>query len=238
MIRLGVNIDHVATIRQARNTPYPDILAAAKLAQAGGADQITVHLREDRRHIQDEDVRLLRHEIRLPLNLEMAAVDDITEVAIRVRPKSATLVPERRLELTTERGLDLVEEFQPISPYIQKLKKNGIEVSLFIDPEEEQVRAAHELQVSTVEFHTGAFAAATNMLTRDQELGKLRRAARLAKERGLKVAAGHGLHYENTKTLIKTVPEIGELNIGHAIVARAILVGLENAVREMKELLK
>lgn len=238
MIRLGVNIDHVATIRQARGTNYPSVLAAARQAQAGGADQITVHLREDRRHIQDSDLRVLKSEIDLPLNLEMAAVDEIAAVASQVLPASATLVPERRAEQTTERGLDLITEFQIISPYVEKLKNAGIVVSLFIDPEEEQVRAAFELKVSTVELHTGAYSNATNIVTRDHELERLRRTARLAKELKLKVAAGHGLHYENTKALIKSVPEIEELNIGHAIVARAIFVGLDNAVKEMKELLK
>ncbi len=237
MIRLGVNIDHVATIRQARQTRYPDLLAAAQQAEASGADQITVHLREDRRHIQDEDVRILKNEIRLPLNLEMAATKDITAVAIKIQPYSATLVPEKRHEQTTERGLDLAMEFQVVSPHVEALKKAGIMVSLFIDPEEEQVRAATELRVSAVELHTGPYSLAMNMLTRDRELERIRRCARLAKKMGLKVAAGHGLHYENTKTLVKAVPEIEELNIGHAIIARAIFVGLGNAVREMKELL-
>ncbi len=237
MIRLGVNIDHVATIRQARGTAYPDILAAARLAQAGGADQITVHLREDRRHIQDGDLRILRSELSLPLNMEMAAVKDITEVALRTRPATATLVPERREEQTTERGLNLVSEYQIISPTVEKLKKGGIAVSLFIDPFEDQVRAASELKAHAVELHTGLYAGATNMLTRDKELEKIRRASRLAKGLGLKVAAGHGLHYENTGPLIKAVPEIEELNIGHAVVARAIFVGLDIAVKEMKELL-
>lgn len=237
MIRLGVNIDHVATIRQARGTSYPNLLSAAKLAQAGGADQITIHLREDRRHIQDEDVRILKTEITLPLNLEMAAVDEITAVATRIQPNSATLVPERREERTTERGVDLVTEFQIVSPHVEMLKKAGIAVSLFIDPEEEQVSAATELRVSAVELHTGPYSIATNMITRDRELERIRRCARLAKKRGLRVAAGHGLNYENTKTLVKAVPEIEELNIGHAIVARAIFVGLDRAVKEMKELL-
>lgn len=238
MIRLGVNIDHVATIRQARGTAYPDVLAAGRLAQAGGADQITVHLREDRRHIQNEDLKVLRTELNLPINLEMAAVSEITEIALRTRPYSATLVPEKREERTTESGIDLVREFQLIGPCIEKLKKGGIVVSLFIDPAEEQVNAAHELKAQAVELHTGAYAAATNMLTRDKELEKLRRTARLARTKGLKVAAGHGLHYENTKPLVTAVPEIEELNIGHAIIARAVFVGLDNAVREMKELLK
>jgi len=237
MIRLGVNIDHVATIRQARGTAYPSILEAARLAAAGGADQITIHLREDRRHIQDEDVRVLKNEIQLPLNLEMAAVDEITAIALNVKPDSATLVPERREEQTTECGLDVVALFQMISPNIESLRKGGITVSLFIDPEEEQVRAAIELKVPLIELHTGPYSAAKNMLTRDRELGRLRRAARLAKKGGLKVAAGHGLHYENTKTLLEAVPEIEELNIGHAIVARAIFVGMEQAVKEMKGLL-
>ena len=238
MIRLGVNIDHIATIRQARGTSYPNILAAGRLAQAGGADQITVHLREDRRHIQNDDVRVLRSELSLPMNLEMAAVNEITEIALRTRPYSATLVPEKREEQTTESGIDLVREFQIIEPYIEKLKKGHIIVSLFIDTDEEQVRAASALKAQAIELHTGPYASATNILTRDKELEKIRRAARLAKTMGLKVAAGHGLHYENTRPLVKAVPEIEELNIGHAIIARAVFVGLDNAVREMKELLK
>jgi pyridoxine 5-phosphate synthase len=237
MIRLGVNIDHVATIRQARGTRYPDLLSAARLAQTGGADQITIHLREDRRHIQDEDVRILKNEGALPLNLEMAAVPEIAAIAATIGPYSVTFVPEKREEKTTERGVDLVTEFQLVSPHVEALKKAGIAVSLFIDPDEEQVNAATELRVSAVELHTGPYSIATNIVTRDQELERIRRSARLARKRGLKVAAGHGLNYENTKTLVKTVPEIEELNIGHAIVARAIFVGLDHAVKEMKDLL-
>lgn len=238
MVLLGVNIDHVATIRQARKTPYPDILEAAKLAQAGGADQVTVHLREDRRHIQDEDLKRIRHNISVPMNLEMACVDEICDIAIKLKPNTATLVPERRQEQTTERGLDLITEFEIIRPRMMKLKENGIGVSLFIDPEEEQVKAAAELKAFAVEFHTGAFALAGNIISVDRELERIRRSARLAKKVNLKAAAGHGLHYENTPVLLRAVPEIEELNIGHAIVARAVFVGLENAVREMKELLK
>lgn len=238
MVLLGVNIDHVATIRQARKTPYPNILEAAKLAAAGGANQITVHLREDRRHIQDEDLKLIRYNISVPLNLEMACVEEICDIAIKLKPSTVTLVPERRQEQTTERGLDLITEFEIIRPRMMKLKENGISVSLFIDPEEEQVKAAAELKASTVEFHTGAFALAGNIISVDRELERIRRSARLAKKVNLKAAAGHGLHYENTPVLLRAVPEIEELNIGHAIVARAIFVGLERAVKEMKELLK
>jgi pyridoxine 5-phosphate synthase len=238
MILLGVNIDHVAAIRQARKTPYPDILEAAKLAQKGGADQITVHLREDRRHIQDEDLKLIRRGISVPLNLEMACVEEICNIAVKVRPKTATLVPERREEQTTERGLDLITEFEIVRPHIARLKENGIGVSLFIDPEEEQVKAASELKVHAVELHTGPFALAGNIISVERELERIKRSARLARKMNLKTAAGHGLHYENTPVLLRAVPEIEELNIGHAVVARAIFVGLENAVREMKEILK
>lgn len=237
MILLGVNIDHVATIRQARKTAYPDILEAAKLAEKGGADQITVHLREDRRHIQDADLKTLRYNLTVPMNLEMAAVDEITDIALKIRPQTATLVPERREEQTTERGLDLVTEFQIVRKHIEKLKENKVAVSLFIDSEEEQVKAASELRVAAVEIHTGPYSLVDNIISRDRELEHIRRAARLAQKLKLKVAAGHGLHYENIATLLRAVPEIEELNIGHSIVARAILVGLDNAVNEMKALL-
>lgn len=238
MTLLGVNIDHVATIRQARKTPYPDILEAAKLAQKGGADQITVHLREDRRHIQDEDLKVLRYNLSVPMNLEMAAVHEITTIALKIRPQTATLVPERRDEQTTERGLDLVTEFQIVRPHIEKLKENKIAVSLFIDPHEEQIKAAAELKVAAVELHTGPYSLVDNIISRDRELERLRRSARLAQKLKLKVAAGHGLHYENVATLLRAVPEIEELNIGHSIVARSVFVGLENAVCEMKALLE
>ena len=237
MIRLGVNIDHVASLRQARKTPYPDILEAARLAKAGGADQITVHLREDRRHIQDKDLIVLKKNIDLPLNLEMAAVDEIVAIAIKISPASVTIVPEKRQEQTTESGLDLAREFQSVAPRVERLKKAQINVSLFIEPDEEQVRAAHELRVSAVEFHTGPYALRTSVTSIEHELERIRRTAILAKDRKLKVAAGHGLHYENTKIFVRAVPEIEELNIGHSIVARAIFVGLEKAVREMKDLL-
>jgi len=237
MIRLGVNIDHVATLRQARKTSYPNVLDAARLVKLGGADQLTIHLREDRRHIQENDLVILKREIDLPLNLEMAAVDEITAIALTVLPTSVTLVPERRQEQTTERGLNLMSEHQIVSPCIEKLKKAGIIVSLFIDPEEEEIRAASELKVDAVELHTGPYALAHDLTSLEHETERIKRAAELAKKRKLKVAAGHGLHYENTKSLIQAVPDIEELNIGHAIVARAIFVGLEKAVSEMKSLL-
>ncbi len=238
MVLLGVNIDHVAAVRQARKTPYPDILQAARLACKGGADQITVHLREDRRHIQDEDLKVIRYNISVPLNLEMAPIDEICEIAVKLHPDTATLVPERREEQTTERGLDLITEFEIVKRYAERLANNGIVVSLFIDPEEEQVRAASELKVQAIEFHTGPFSLANNIVSIEQELERIKRSSCLAKRLKLKVVAGHGLHYENTPILLQAVPEIEELNIGHSIVARAIFVGLENAVKEMKELLK
>jgi pyridoxine 5-phosphate synthase len=237
MIKLGVNIDHIATIRQARGTPYPDILEAARLAKAGGADQITIHLREDRRHIQDADVYLLRREIDLPLNLEMAAVQEITDIARQVLPKTVTLVPEKRQEQTTESGLNISADYDKLKKHIRSLKEKDIQVSLFIDPLVEDIRASADLEVETIEFHTGAYALALDETKIGQEMERLKTAAVLAKKAGLRVVAGHGLHYQNTRRLIQEVPEIEEVNIGHAIVARAVFIGLERAVREMKYLL-
>ncbi|MFH1873707.1 MAG: pyridoxine 5'-phosphate synthase [Pseudomonadota bacterium] len=238
MLRLGVNIDHVATIRQARGTSYPNILEAAKLACLGGADQITVHLREDRRHIQDADVYELKSALKkIPLNLEMAAVDEIVKIALNLKPQICTLVPEKRQEQTTESGLNLIKDFNLLQSALKTIQAAKIQVSLFIEPNLEDVRAAKELKAEIVEFHTGPYALAIDAALKKKELEKIKKAACLAKQARLKVAAGHGLHYENTTELIQTVPEIEELNIGHAIVARAVFIGLEGAVREMKELL-
>lgn len=237
MVLLGVNVDHVATIRQARKTKYPDPIEAASLAVRGGADRITMHLREDRRHIQDLDVVRMRRELDVPLNLEMAAVGEIVNIACEVRPDTATLVPERRQELTTEGGLDVASLKESIKPIVQKLMDSSISVSLFIDPDEKQVEASTELGVTSVELHTGAFCDARDDKLRIKELKRLMNAAQLAERKGLKVCAGHGINYDNAEDIVRALPEVVEYNIGHAIVARAIFVGMVRAVREMKQLL-
>ncbi len=237
MALLGVNVDHVATIRQARKTEYPDPIAAAKHAVRGGADQITIHLREDRRHIQDLDVVRMRSELDVPLNLEMAAASEIVNIACEVRPDTATLVPERRQELTTEGGLNVASLIESLRPIVQKLMDSSISVSLFIDPDEKQVEASAELGVKSVELHTGAFCDARDAKLRIKELNRLMNAAQSAAKSGFKVCAGHGINYDNADELVKALPEVVEYNIGHAIIAHAIFVGMEKAVREMKQLL-
>ena len=237
MVRLGVNIDHIATLRQLRGTPYPDVVAAALAAVRGGADQITVHLREDRRHIQDEDLARLKDVLTCPLNLEMAAVDEIAKVACRLKPHMVTLVPERRAELTTERGLDL-EVREPLERTMARLSDAGIRVSFFIDPEVHAIERAHTLGVTIVELHTGDYCGARDAASADREMTRITRAVAAASQREMTIAAGHGLHYENTAPLVRALPAIVEYNIGHAIVARAVFVGMEQAVREMKKLIE
>jgi len=236
-IRLGVNIDHVATIRQARRTFEPDPVHAAIIADLAGADQITLHLREDRRHIQDRDLKLIRKVIHSRVNLEMAATDEMVDIAINVKPDQVTLVPEKREEITTEGGLDVSGQKERLSQVIKRLKENGITVNLFIDPEEEQVRASKDVGADAVELHTGEYANARSEEEKRREVERLRRAARLAKGIGLKVYAGHGLTYKNVEDVAR-IPEIEELNIGHSIVANAVLKGLSEAVREMKEIIE
>lgn len=233
MIRLGVNIDHVATVRQARRGIEPEPVAAALLALLGGADSITVHLREDRRHIQDRDVRLLRPLVPR-LNLEMACASEIVGIACEVKPDEATLVPERREEVTTEGGLDVVSHRQIVGETVKRLIGQGILASLFIDPDPAQVEAAKQLGAQSIEFCTGRYAEVRTGQERHWELGKLRDATALAVECGLHVHMGHGLNYENVKPIVR-IPGVEELNIGHSIVSRAVLVGFERAVREMKE---
>lgn len=235
-IALGVNIDHVASLRQARGTRYPDPVAAATLVEAAGAQQITVHPREDRRHIQPDDVRILRRVVATLLNVEMACTDDMLALAEAVRPDTVTFVPEKRQELTTEGGLNVVRERKRLARAVARLREQTIAVSLFVEPAAEQICAAHELGVDAVELHTGAFANATGAAA-EACLAQLQGAARLAKESGLRVCAGHGLHYENIRTVLRALPEVEEYNIGHSIVARAIFVGIEQAVREMRRLL-
>jgi len=236
MIKLHVNIDHVATLRQARGTTYPDPLWAAPLVELAGADGITVHLREDRRHIQDRDVRLLRQTVRGALNLEMAATDEMVAIAREIGPDVVTLVPEKRAERTTEGGLDVVGARASLEKAIETLVGAGIPVSLFIDPTEEAVRVSHELGAPRIELHTGDYCERWHPINHapgDEELARLERAAAAGKKRGLHVAAGHGLDYGNVGP-VAALWEIEELNIGHAIVARAVLVGMERAVREMR----
>ena len=236
-LRLGVNVDHIATLRQARRAAYPDPVFAAALAELAGADQITVHLREDRRHIQDRDLQLLRQTVRTRLNLEMAATAEMVQVAFAAKPDSATLVPERRQELTTEGGLDVVNGKESLRKIVKTLRDGEIEVSLFIDPDLDQIRAAHRVDAHAVELHTGRYCDAHNEAERARELARVVEAAKAATRLGLRVAAGHGLSYENVRAVVE-VGEITELNIGHAIVARAVLLGMERAVRDMIELMR
>lgn len=237
MIRLGVNLDHVATVRQARRAPEPDPVAAAVLALLGGADGITVHLREDARHIQERDVRLLRPVVTSRLNLEMAAVDRIVTLACEVKPDEATLVPERREELTTEGGLDVIGNQQPVKQAVERLKAAGIVVSLFIDPDPRQIEMSKLLGAKAVEIQTARYSEARTQEDRDREIDLLREAASVAKQHGLDVHMGHGLTYTNVQA-IALIPGLEELNIGHSIVSRAVLVGMERAVREMKEAIR
>lgn len=233
MAKLGVNIDHVATLRQARGTRYPDPLAAAALAEKAGADQITVHLREDRRHIQDFDVRLLKRSVQTDLNLEMAATKEMLAFAIEVKPHSVTFVPEKRQELTTEGGLDVKKGRKTLADYTAQLQKAGVRVSLFINPDENDVLLSAELGVDAIEIHTGRYAEARSEEEAAEELRRIELAAKVGNAKSLWVAAGHGLHYTNTARVAK-IREIVEFNIGHSIIARAVMVGMEAAVREMK----
>jgi pyridoxine 5-phosphate synthase len=232
MIRLGVNVDHIATIRQARKAKDPDPVAAAVAAELAGADQITVHLREDRRHIQERDVRVLREVVKSRLNLEMAATDEMLRFALQLRPDSATLVPEKREELTTEGGLDVEGNRERLTSFVMALKEVGIQVSLFIDPSPAQVKASQRVGGNSIEIHTGRYAEAKDEMGRAAELEKITDAAKLASRMGLRVHAGHGLDYQNVDKIVG-ITEVEELNIGHSIVARACLVGMEKAVRQM-----
>jgi pyridoxine 5-phosphate synthase len=234
MIRLGVNIDHVATLRQARRGHEPDPVAAAVLALLGGADGITIHLREDRRHIQERDLRVLRPIVSRRLNLEMAAVDAIVALACEVKPDEATLVPERRAELTTEGGLDVVAHEAVVGRCVETLRGAGIEVSLFIDPDRRQIDAAKRLGSHAIEIQTARYSEATTPADRQRELAALRDATDAALDLGLHVHMGHGLNYHNVQA-VAAIGGVEELNIGHSIVSRAVLVGMERAVRDMKD---
>ncbi len=235
--RLGVNVDHVATLRQARKTTYPDPVTAAAIAELAGAGQITIHLREDRRHIQERDLKVLRATVQTLLNLEMAATQDMVKVAYEHKPDLVTLVPERREEVTTEGGLDVNSQRDAIAKVVKNLKDGDIVVSLFIDPEIDQVKASHRVSADRIELHTGRYCEARSEKDRQREFSRIVDAAKAAGKLGMGCAAGHGLSYENVRPIAK-IAEIDELNIGHAIVARAVLVGFDRAVREMVELLR
>ncbi len=236
MIKLGVNIDHVATLRQARRTRYPDPVEAALIAESAGADAITLHLREDRRHIQDSDVETLRRLLKTRMNLESAVTDEMTDFALRIQPHDVCLVPERREELTTEGGLDVLRYFDPVQRACRKLAEAGIRVSLFIDADPAQIEAAAHAGAPAIEIHTGHYADARTVAQQENELERVRVSVSAGLLRGLTVNAGHGLHYQNVRA-IAAIPGISELNIGHAIVAHALFVGFEQAVREMKALM-
>ncbi len=232
MIRLGVNVDHIATIREARKTVEPEPVYAALIAEEAGADSIVVHLREDRRHIQERDVRTIREVLKVPLNLEMAATDEMLEIALDISPHQATLVPEKREEVTTEGGLDLGKGEDRIRGVIEGLKRKGIVVSLFVDPDPVAVEKAKDLGADAVELHTGRFAQGHQDRDWSAPLKELEEACRLSTETGLHTFAGHGLTYQNV-FMVAAIPQIEELNIGHSIISRAVMVGLERAVGEM-----
>jgi len=236
MPKLGVNIDHVATVRQARKTVEPDPIEAAALCEAAGCDSIVAHLREDRRHIQDRDIELLRRTVKTRLNLEMSINRDIVAAALEVRPDQATLVPEHRRELTTEGGLDVKGNRSAIRSAAQRLSRAGIDVSLFIDPEKGQIDAAKAIGVTMVELHTGNYADAKTRPAREKQRARLEQAAAYGIRLGLAVNAGHGLTYKNVIPVAR-IPGIEELNIGHSIISRAVMVGLDKAVREMRHLI-
>ena len=235
-VLLGVNIDHIATLRQARGTRYPEPVQAALVAEQAGADGITVHLREDRRHINDRDVELLAQTLQTRMNLEMAATEEMVGIACRIKPPHCCLVPEKREELTTEGGLDVAGNKAWIAQCCQRLGQAGIEVSLFIDADEEQIAAARECGAPAIEIHTGGYADAETVDEQQQELARIRSGVAFALEQGLVVNAGHGLHYHNTLPIAE-IPGINELNIGHSIIARAAITGLDEAVRSMRALI-
>ncbi len=237
MPRLGVNIDHVATVRQARGVMYPDPVTAAGMVELAGANGIVCHLREDRRHIQDRDLRILREVVQTRLNLEMAATEEMVRIALAIKPNIVTLVPEKREELTTEGGLDVIKFFSPLKKATQRLHRGGIPVSLFVDPRKEQIKVSEEVGANVIEIHTGHYCEAKTPWQEDEELKKVLDAVGEASHRNLRIAAGHGLNYVNVRRIAE-IREIEELNIGHSIIARAVLVGLDRAVREMIELIR
>lgn len=235
-MKLGVNIDHVSTLREARKTAYPDPVVAALLAEYAGCDSIVAHLREDRRHIKERDVVLIKEAIKVPFNLEMSINKNIVDFALYLKPQKATLVPERRRELTTEGGLDLIAHYNRIKGAVEKLKREGIGVSVFIDPVKNQIIKAKKLGLEVIEFNTGRYSENSTKTEKERELKKLREAAIYSKSKSFFVAAGHGLEYENVKDIAR-IKEIEELNIGHSIISRAVFVGFVNAVDEMIKLI-
>ena len=237
MVRLGVNIDHVATLRQARGAQYPDPVTAAGIVELAGADGIVAHLREDRRHMQDRDIRLLREVIQTQLNLEMAATEEMVRIALSVKPDVVTLVPEKREELTTEGGLDVVKQLKILSPIVARLQACEIGVSLFVDPRRDQIKASKEAGANAIEIHTGRYCHAKASQGIEAEYRQIIDAVQEASSQNLRIAAGHGLHYHNIQRIVD-IQEVEELNIGHSIVARSVFVGLDQAVREMLALIK
>jgi pyridoxine 5-phosphate synthase len=235
--KLGLNVDHVATVRQARGGVEPDPVTAAALGELAGAEGITIHLREDRRHIQDRDLEILRRTVKTKLNLEMAATQEMVRIALRTKPEQVTLVPEKRQELTTEGGLDVILNLKSIADAVKRLRDNDIVVSLFVDPDPEQIKAASKSGADYIEIHTGAYAAARDWQTQKHELEEIDAAIKLASKVGMGVNAGHGLNYVNIKALA-AIGGIEEYNIGHSIMARAILVGIDRAVKDMVDLIK
>ncbi|MDA8414567.1 MAG: pyridoxine 5'-phosphate synthase [Desulfobacteraceae bacterium] len=237
MAKLGLNIDHIATVRQARGGSDPDPVTAAALGEMAGAEGITIHLREDRRHIQDRDLEILRLTVKTKLNLEMAATQEMVRIALKVKPEQVTLVPEKRQELTTEGGLDVIVNAKLVTDAVKRLRDNGIVVSLFVDPNQEQIKAANKTGADCIEIHTGSYAEAIGWPNKQSELEAIDTAIKLARKVGLGVNAGHGLNYVNIKALA-ALGGIEEYNIGHSIIARAMLVGLDRAVKDMVELIK
>ena len=236
MIELGINIDHVATLRQARGTSYPEPAHAVLIAEQSGADLITLHLREDRRHIVDDDVSTLRGLIQTRMNLEMAATEEMVVIASRIKPHDVCLVPEKREELTTEGGLDVFGRKDSLRSTVQRLQDVGIKVSMFIDPEQQQIEASCEIGADAIEIHTGGFADAVSIVSKESELARIESAIEFASTLPLRINAGHGLHYHNVSA-VAALPGIAELNIGHAIIARAVFTGLGEAVSEMKKII-
>ena len=236
-MKLGVNIDHVATLRQARGTLYPDPVVGALLCEYAGCSSIVAHLREDRRHIKERDVLLIKEAIKIPFNLEMSIDKDIVDFALRLKPKQATLVPEKRKELTTEGGIDLIKNYKRVEAAVKKLQEKAIAVSLFIDPLKSQIEKAKQIGADLIEINTGRYSETQTQKLREKELKKIKEAAQLAKKMGFFVAAGHGIDYENANAIVR-IKEIEELNIGHSIICRSVFVGIVAAVEEMLILVK
>jgi len=236
MLKLGVNIDHIATLRQARGELFPDPIKAASICEASGADSIVCHLRQDRRHIQDRDLLILKTSVKTRLNLEMSTIDEIVKIALKVRPNQSTLVPEKRQELTTEGGLDVARYKKKVARAVERLTRVGIVVSLFIDPTKKQIKAAKDIAAPCVELHTGKYANAKNAVSMQKEFLRIKDGAIYAHNAGLGVNAGHGLDYDNVKR-IAGIPYLEELNIGFSIVSEAVFIGLDRAVKKMKELI-